>query len=103
MEMLITEIVDQEGINPSHKGFRYIHQAVKIILMEQDRLDALTKEVYGPIAEENQTSIACVERAIRFAIKSGVHPDENNLMMKKTLSNKVFIARLVHKTQRNLC
>jgi two-component system response regulator (stage 0 sporulation protein A) len=100
MEQLITEIVYQEGINPSHKGFRYIHQAVRIILMEKDRLDALTKEVYGPIAEENHTSIACVERAIRFAIRSGVDADKRGESLMDTPSNKVFIARLVHKTQR---
>jgi hypothetical protein len=41
-----------------------------------------------------------VERAIRFAIRSGVDADKRGESLMDTPSNKVFIARLVHKTQR---
>lgn len=91
VEHLITNIVNEEGVNPSHKGFYYITEAVNLLLKEKDRMGAITKEVYGPIADNDHTTIACVERSIRFAIKQR--------QCDKKMTNKAFIALVLLKTE----
>ena len=88
LEHIIEEIVDQEGIQSTYKGFKYINQAVYLVLQDEDRLGALTKEVYGEIARSHQTSIPSVERTIRFAIKKEIPQ-----------TNKTFIASMAKKVR----
>ncbi|MDX9887646.1 MAG: sporulation initiation factor Spo0A C-terminal domain-containing protein [Anaerovoracaceae bacterium] len=102
LQILIQKIVDEEGIRPDYKGFRYISEAVYMIVQDEELLDALTKEVYGEIARAHHTSIPSVERSIRFAINkltktprySGYsHP---RLEVK---TNKSFIANMANRVR----
>lgn len=88
LESIIEAIIDEEGILQIHKGFKYINQAVYLVLQDEERLDALTKEVYGEIARSHQTSIPSVERTIRFAIQKGAHQ-----------TNKTFIATMAKRVR----
>ena len=99
VEHLITNIVNEEGINPSLKGFYYITEAVNLLLKEKDRMGAITKEVYGPIADSNQTTIACVERSIRFAIKKKMESCNTEDFQKDSVTNKVFLAKILQKAE----
>ena len=99
VEHLITDIVNDEGINPSLKGFYYITEAVNLLLQEKDRMGAITKEVYGPIADNNQTTVACVERSIRFAIKKKMESAKNQDFKEDCVTNKVFIAKVLQKAE----
>ena len=102
LQILIQKIVDDEGIRPNYKGFRYISEAVYMIVQDEELLDALTKEVYGEIARAHHTSIPSVERSIRFAInkltKTPRYPGyyHQNLEFK---TNKSFIAGMAHKVR----
>jgi two-component system response regulator (stage 0 sporulation protein A) len=102
LQILIQKIVDDEGIRPNYKGFRYISEAVYMIVQDEELLDALTKEVYGEIARAHHTSIPSVERSIRFAINKLTKPPtypgyyHQNLELK---TNKAFIASMAHKVR----
>lgn len=91
LEKIIETIVDEEGIRPEYKGCRYINEAVYMILQDEERLNALTKEVYGEIARIHHTSIPSVERTIRFAINKATQN-----------TNKAFIATITQKVRKNI-
>lgn len=91
LEKLIETIVGEEGIRPEYKGCRYINEAVYMILQDEERLNALTKEVYAEIANSHGTSIPSVERTIRFAINKVA-----------TNTNKAFIATITQKVRKNI-
>lgn len=99
VEQAISEIMTKEGINPAHKGYSYMSDAIKLLLREKQRLNALTKEVYGPIAENNRTSVACVERTIRFAIQNSKNNKSAGVESYDIPTNKVFIAHLVREAE----
>ena len=88
LEKIIEAIVDEEGIRPDYKGFKYINEAIYMILQDEERLNAITKEVYGEIARSHHTSIPSVERTIRFAIQKGAPQ-----------TNKTFIATMAQKVR----
>lgn len=54
------------GITPNLRGFGYICRAVEIILASQGKM-RVVEGLYAEIAKECDSSIACVERAIRHA------------------------------------
>jgi len=87
LEKIIEAIVDEEGIRPDYKGFKYINEAIYMILQDEERLNALTKEVYGEIARSHHTSIPSVERTIRFAIQKGAPQTNKNFIA--TMAQKV--------------
>jgi two-component system response regulator (stage 0 sporulation protein A) len=102
LQTLIQKIVDDEGIRPDYKGFRYISEAIYMIVQDEDLLDALTKEVYGEIARAHHTSIPSVERSIRFAInKLGKPPTYSGYshQNQELQTNKSFIASMAHKVR----
>ena len=57
---------------PTHLlGYTYIKQALKIMI-DEPYLGNLSKQVYSRIAIEDDTTVECVERTIRCAIKEAV-------------------------------
>lgn len=62
----IVEFLMKNGVKPHLKGFKYIYNAIDI-LMYHDNLK-LTKDVYPEIAENFNTTWHRVEKAIRNAI-----------------------------------
>ena len=65
----VASILHELGMSPGLKGYRYIHDAALLALDDPSLLHAVTKAVYPYVARRNGTSVFCVERAIRHAIK----------------------------------
>lgn len=69
-ELDISLLLQQLGISPRIKGFKYIRQAVVYVRERQELLGLITKELYPMIAKEHETTSSRVERAMRHAIKT---------------------------------
>lgn len=64
----VTEEILDLGADPMNKGFRYLREAVMIVYKDRNAINSICKNIYGKIAEDNETTIACVERSIRNCI-----------------------------------
>lgn len=54
---------------PTHvKGFKYLAEAIYMVYLDEELINCIAKEVYSEIADKYGTSVACVERDIRFAV-----------------------------------
>ena len=55
---------------PAHiKGYQFLREAIKLVIVQPDRINRITKELYPAIARRFGTSASKVERAIRHAIE----------------------------------
>lgn len=78
---------------PIHmKGFKYLEEAIYMVVLDEERLGCITKEVYATIAEKYGTSLSCVERDIRFAVE-GAWKQTPKLDKKPT--NKQYITSVL--------
>ena len=102
----ITQIIQELGIPAHIKGYRYVRQAVELVIKDMDLLGAVTKELYPQVAEEFDSTSSRVERAIRHAIDV-VWQRGNQKALKKYFKNNInenvkptnsqFIARIADK------
>ena len=67
-EARIYRILRIIGFAPKLKGYRYLEQAIEMV-MENNRC-YMTKEIYPRIAKREDTTPMCVERGIRHAIEA---------------------------------
>ena len=67
-ETMITRMVMSLGIPTNMLGYRYCISALQILLRE-NRPCSIVKDVYANVAQEFSTTPACVEGAIRKAIR----------------------------------
>ena len=56
------------GMPPQLQGFRYVHDAIRVVLEAPDTINSITKRLYPQVAEMNETSASKVERSIRHII-----------------------------------
>ncbi len=69
LQIAITNVLHELGV-PSHiKGYSYIRQSIMEVFLHPDVVGGITKELYPKIAEEFNTTVSRVERAIRHAIE----------------------------------
>lgn len=73
-------------------GYRYCVQAIELLLSESS-YRPLMKCVYPAIAARNDTTVACVESAIRKAITTVQDPELNQL------SNRSFLSRIAEQVR----
>ncbi|MBR4407168.1 MAG: sporulation initiation factor Spo0A C-terminal domain-containing protein [Clostridia bacterium] len=90
-------------------GFKYLVEAIKMVIEDENYLDSITKVLYPVIAEKYDTKSNSVERAIRHAI--GVSWNKDRVLMLNDLfgaeffvsterpSNGEFIALVAGKIQ----
>lgn len=64
----IQEILRLLGITRCHKGFKHIEFSVALAVSEEDRLEAVTKEIYMETASYFHCKWTAVERNIRTAV-----------------------------------
>lgn len=69
MEMRVTSIIHDIGIPAHLKGYRYIREAILLVVEDMDMIDAVTKILYPTVARKFDTTASRVERAIRHAIE----------------------------------
>lgn len=65
----ITAIIHEIGIPAHIKGYRYLREAIMMVVNKVELLGGITKELYPAIARNHQTTPSRVERAIRHAIE----------------------------------
>lgn len=65
------------GITRCYKGFKYTVYAIHLVIENEDRLDAVTKEIYMETASYFGCKWTAVERNIRTAVSKAwrVNPD----------------------------
>ena len=68
-EDIIDEVLFENEIRKGLKGYRYIKEAIKIMMLFEDMDNLLiTKDVYVDIASTYNTTWSCVEKNIRTVI-----------------------------------
>jgi two-component system response regulator (stage 0 sporulation protein A) len=87
LSALVTRHLIETGISTHVVGYRYCVQAIEMIL-KQLSYCPLMKCVYPVIAEKNNTTVPCVESAIRKAIATIPDIEWNQL------SNRTFLSRM---------
>ncbi len=65
----VTNIIHEIGIPAHIKGYRYLREAILMVVGRVELLGSVTKELYPTIARNHQTTSSRVERAIRHAIE----------------------------------
>ena len=69
LQIAVTNVLHELGV-PSHiKGYSYIRESILEVFFNPDMIGGITKELYPKIAEEFNTTVSRVERAIRHAIE----------------------------------
>lgn len=67
----VYQMIRELGIAPHVKGYRYLKEAIKMAILAPQQMEGITKTIYPEIAKKYQTSVANIERAIRYAINDG--------------------------------
>ena len=61
------DLLRQAGFSKRYQGFRYLVHCVELAVEDDNRLCALGKEIYGPVAREYRIPYRSIERDIRTA------------------------------------
>lgn len=68
-EDMITDMLRTIGVPAHIKGYRFLRDAILMVVEDPTLINAVTKILYPDIAREHQTTSSRVERAIRHAIE----------------------------------
>ncbi len=68
LEEKITTTLDYLSVPYRLKGYKYLVMAIKIAIEEPKTTYAINKQIFPRIAEEYNTTVSCVESAVRNAI-----------------------------------
>ena len=69
LQIAITNVLHELGV-PSHiKGYSYIREGILEVFLNPSVIGGITKELYPKIADDFNTTVSRVERAIRHAIE----------------------------------
>lgn len=70
VEKMIAKRLTEIGVPAHYKGYRYLKDAISMVVGNPELLDQVTKALYPSVAERNSTSAGKVERAMRHAIET---------------------------------
>ena len=70
-DIKISDIIITAGIPANVQGYRFIRDAIKIVIENPKTINRITKDIYPLVAAHFGTSSSKVERAIRHAIEIG--------------------------------
>ena len=68
-EIIVSEILRQIGVSPKLKGYEYLRKAILLTAKDSSLKYSMVKSVYKIIADEHNTKVYSVERAMRNAIE----------------------------------
>lgn len=104
LDEIISKRLNEIGIPVRLKGYKYMITAVKEVLGNDGKLEAVTKILYPDVARVHGSTAQRVEKAIRHAIEVAWMIDENNPIHKEFKyimsagkerpTNSEFIAKL---------
>ena len=61
------QLIREAKFSKRYQGYQYLLECIELVLEDDSRLCALSKQAYQPIAQKYQISYRCVERDIRTA------------------------------------
>ena len=61
------QLIRKARFSKRYRGYQYLLQCIELVIEDDSRLCALSKQVYQPIARKYQVSHRCIERDIRTA------------------------------------
>ena len=61
------QLIRKAIFSKRYQGYQYLLQCIELVLDDDSRLCALSKQVYQPIAQKYRISCRCIERDIRTA------------------------------------
>lgn len=70
LENAVTDLMFDLGIPAHIKGYRYMRDAIIMVVKDPDILSGITKVLYPAVAKKHKTTAMRVERAIRHAIEA---------------------------------
>ncbi|NLK08253.1 MAG: sporulation transcription factor Spo0A [Firmicutes bacterium] len=70
VESLIGDRITELGIPAHYKGYRYLKDAIAMVVYDVELLGLVTKVLYPTIANTHQSTAAKVERSMRYAIEA---------------------------------
>lgn len=80
LQIAVTNVLHELGV-PSHiKGYSYIREGILEVFFNPSVIGGITKELYPKIADDFNTTVSRVERAIRHAIEVGWNRGNWDLM-----------------------
>jgi len=68
-EYKIISFLNNIGMPSNRKGYRFIIDALQMVMDKPDLMDSITKRMYPEIAKKNKTTASNVERGIRHIIE----------------------------------
>lgn len=107
IENCIKKMLFNLGFFAHFRGFRYIVDAIKIVLENPDAIYSVTKTVYPVIAEKHGRGLASIERSIRNAVETAYDNDKEGRFadflgyMTQKPSNAEFISCCVERILMN--
>ena len=69
LEALVTNVIHEVGVPAHIKGYKYLREAIIMVVNDIDVINQITKCLYPQIARKFHTTPSRVERAIRHAIE----------------------------------
>lgn len=112
VENLVCEVVHEIGIPVHVKGYKFVREAIHIVLKDSSSLEQITKVLYPKIARKFRTTTPRVERAIRHSIEMAWEKGNAEFKEeifgntiyenKKKPTNSEFIAMIVDKIKLEL-
>lgn len=64
----IAILLKKVGVTPANRGWKYLTEAVKMVVEDNDVVDGITKRLYPDVAKKCKTTAHAVERAIRCSV-----------------------------------
>ena len=69
LEAAVSDIIHEIGVPAHVKGYKYLREAISMVVIDMDVISAVTKVLYPEVAQTFHTTPSRVERAIRHAIE----------------------------------
>ncbi|NMB23970.1 MAG: sporulation transcription factor Spo0A [Firmicutes bacterium] len=70
VERMIAERITELGVPAHYKGYRYLKDAIAMVIYDVELLGQMTKVLYPTVAKNHQSTSAKVERSMRHAIET---------------------------------
>jgi two-component system response regulator (stage 0 sporulation protein A) len=94
MEKIIAGMIKKTGITPNVAGYRYLREAVALAVKQPAMLNSVVKLIYPLLAEKHNTTVKCIDKAIRCAIDSAYKKMKNASILNTANSKQYEITPL---------